>query len=183
MREEKLEKFSIYLEQLRRWNKVHNLTAIEDPKEIAIRHFLDSLTLTLCFKEKKVKVEGKTFCDVGSGAGFPGVPLSIYYGETLDITLIESVSKKCAFLEFLKAHLDLNYKVFCKRAESLNQQFDYALCRALGKLEDIKPMLLTLAKEGVFIMKGRDIPEGYDYCRITLRDIKDSYIIFIPKIK
>ena len=159
------------------------MTAIEDPKEIAIRHFLDSLTLTLCFKEKEVKVEGKTFCDVGSGAGFPGVPLSIYYGETLDITLIESVSKKCAFLEFLRANLDLNYKVLCKRAESLNQQFDYALCRALGKLEDIKPMLLTLAKEGVFIMKGKEIPEGYDYCRITLRDIKDSYIIFIPKIR
>ncbi len=159
------------------------MTAIEDPKEIAIRHFLDSLTLTLCFKEKEVKVEGKTFCDVGSGAGFPGVPLSIYYGETLDITLIESVSKKCAFLEFLRANLDLNYKVLCKRAESLNQQFDYALCRALGKLEDIKPMLLTLAKEGVFIMKGKEIPKGYDYCRITLRDIKDSYIIFIPKIR
>ncbi len=178
-----MEKFSFYLEQLKRWNKVHNLTAIEDPKEIIIRHFLDSLTLTLCFIEKGIKIENKSFCDVGSGAGFPGVPLSIYYGNMMDITLIESVSKKCAFLEFLRSYLDLSYKVICRRAESLDRQFDYVLCRALGKFEDIKPMLLSIAKEGVFIMKGKELPEGYDYCRINLKDIKDSYIIFIPKTK
>ncbi len=127
-------------------------------------------------------MEGKTFCDVGSGAGFPGVPLSIYYGQEMDLTLIESVSKKCAFLEFIKAHLDLNYKVLCKRAEHLDLQFDYALCRALGKLEDIKPMLLRIAKRGVFIMKGKEVPEGYEYCKVELKDLK-GYTIFIPKTK
>ena len=137
----------------------------------------------MCFKEKNISIEGKTFCDVGSGAGFPGVPLSIYYGDKLEITLIESVSKKCAFLEFLKTQLDLNYKVLCKRAEHLNQQFDYVLCRALGKLEDIKPMLLKLAKAGAFIMKGKELPSGYDHCKVDLKDIRESYIIFIPKTK
>ena len=59
---------------------MHNLTAIEDTKEIAIRHFLDSLTLSLSFKEKNVDVKENTICDVCSGAGFPGAELSIYYG-------------------------------------------------------------------------------------------------------
>ena len=162
---------------------MHNLTAIEDTKEIAIRHFLDSLTLSLCFKEENVDVEKNTFCDVGSGAGFPGAVLSIYYGPVLNITLIESVSKKCAFLEFIKAELDLSYEVICKRAEHINLEFDYAVCRALGKLKDIETILLKLSKKGAFVMKGKELPEGYQFCKIELMDIKDSYIIFIPKTK
>ncbi len=162
---------------------MHNLTAIEDTKEIAIRHFLDSLTLSLCFKEKNVDVEKNTFCDVGSGAGFPGAVLSIYYGPVLNITLIESVSKKCAFLEFIKAELDLSYEVICKRAEHISLEFDYAVCRALGKLKDIEPILLKLSKKGAFVLKGKELPESYQFCKIDLKDIKDSYIIFIPKTK
>ncbi len=144
---------------------------------------MDSLTLTLCFEEKNVRVEQNTFCDVGSGAGFPGVPLSIYYGPLLKIALIESVSKKCAFLEFLRAELDLSYEVVCKRAENITLEFDYAVCRALGKLKEIEPIILKLSKRGAFVMKGREVLEGYQFCKVELRDIMENYIIFIPKTK
>jgi 16S rRNA (guanine527-N7)-methyltransferase len=77
----------------------------------------------------------------------------------------------------------LSYEVICKRAEHINLEFDYAVCRALGKLKDIEPILLKLSKKGAFVMKGKELPVGYQFCKIDLKDIKDSYIIFIPKTK
>jgi 16S rRNA (guanine527-N7)-methyltransferase len=120
---------------------------------------------------------------VGSGAGFPGAVLSIYYGPLLNITLIESVSKKCAFLEFIKAELDLSYEVICKRAEHINLEFDYAVCRALGKLKDIEPIPFETIKKGCLCDERERVARGYQFCKIDLKDIKDSYIIFIPKTK
>ncbi|MEZ0361200.1 MAG: 16S rRNA (guanine(527)-N(7))-methyltransferase RsmG [Hydrogenobacter sp.] len=177
------ELFKIYIRELKKWNRVHKLTAIEDDKQIVIRHFVDSLTLALCFREKGINVEGKSVCDVGSGAGFPGVPLKIYYGDRINLTLVESVAKKCAFLEYLKVKLGLEYTVLCKRAENIEESFDIVVCRALGQLKEILPMLNKLARISVFVMKGKEAPKGYDYCRIQTYDIKGSYILFLPKIR
>lgn len=178
-----LELFKIYMQELKKWNRVHKLTAIEDDEQIVIRHFVDSLTLALCFREKGINVEGRSVCDVGSGAGLPGVPLKIYYGDRINLTLIESVAKKCAFLEYLKVKLGLEYTVLCKRAENIEESFDIVVCRALGQLKEILPMLNKLARISVFVMKGKEAPEGYDYCRIQTYDIKGSYILFLPKIR
>ncbi len=174
--------FEIYLQELKRWNRVHKLTSIEDPEEIVIRHFVDSLTLSWCFWQKGIEIDGKSVCDVGSGAGFPGVPLKIYYKDKIKLTLVESIAKKCAFLEYLKVKLNLDYTVVCKRAEQIPENsFDIVVCRALGRLEDIVPMLLKLSRQFVFIMKGRELPKGYDYCEINTHDIKKNYILFLPK--
>jgi len=181
--EAQIKLFKTYLEELKRWNRVHKLTAIEEDREIVIRHFVDSLTLSFCFKEKGINIEGKSVCDVGSGAGFPGVPLKIYYGDKIELTLIESTAKKCSFLEYVKVKLGLDYKVVCKRAEEVEESFDLVVCRALGKLEEVLPLLERLSKEFVFIMKGREVPEGYDYCKIETEDIKGNYIIFLQKTK
>ncbi|ADO45573.1 methyltransferase GidB [Hydrogenobacter thermophilus TK-6] len=180
--DQQVELFYTYMQELKKWNKVHRLTAIEEEEQIVIRHFVDSLTLALCFEQKGLDVKGKSVCDVGSGGGFPGVPLKIYYGPQINLTLVESVSKKCAFLEYVKAKLGLDYRVLCKRAEQLRENsFDIVVCRALGKLEDIVPMLIRLSREFVFIMKGKELPKGYEYCKINTYDIKDSYILFLPK--
>lgn len=88
-----LEKFIIYLNELKKWNKTYNLTSIEDDVAIIIKHFLDSL-LYLCFiPEKQLSI-----ADVGSGAGFPGVPIAIVRPD-LKITLIEPSWKKVRFFE------------------------------------------------------------------------------------
>lgn len=168
---------------MKRWNKVHNLTSIEEDHLIVVRHFLDSISLSLCFEEKSIRVDGLSVCDVGSGAGFPGVPLKIFYGDRINLTLIESVHKKCSFLEYLKVKLSLDYEVLCTRAEKVERTFDLVVCRALGKLEDILELLRRLSSRYIFIMKGSEVPTGFDYCRISLPDIKESYVIFLQNIR
>jgi len=123
------------------------LTAIEEDEEIVIRHFLDSVSVSLCLEEKGIRVDGLSLCDVGSGAGFPGVPLKIYYKDSINLTLIESVAKKCAFLEYIKVKLGLSYRVICKDAQRVEEMFDLVVCRAFGKLKDILPILDRLSKK------------------------------------
>ncbi len=162
---EQLEKFYTYLEQLLKWNRVHNLTALRDWREIALRHFCDSLTPVKFFEGINYSPEGKSLVDVGSGAGFPGVPLKIYYGDKLDVHLVESVSKKCSFLRFLKTKLGLDFKVHCTMAENLSEKFDIAISRALevkGKkthpLEYAYKLLSSLSGELIAIMAGKNPP-------------------------
>ncbi len=121
-------------------------------------------------------------CDVGSGAGFPGVPLKIYYGYRINLTLIEAVSKKCSFLEYLKTRLGLEYRVLCKEAQKVQESFDLVVSRALGKTEKILPLLQRLSNKYIIIMRGVEPLEGYEHCRIELTDVK-SYILFLAKTR
>ncbi|ADC89554.1 methyltransferase GidB [Thermocrinis albus DSM 14484] len=175
--EEQIQRFDLYLRELKRWNKVHNLTSLEEDEQIIKRHFLDSLTLTLCIEEKGIDVKGKKVCDVGSGAGFPGVPLKIFYQDAINLTLIESVSKKCSFLEYLKVVLDIDYRVLCTRAEKVKEKFYVVVSRALGPLEETLPLLINLSEAYIMVMKGREPVEGFEYCYINLPDIKGNYIL------
>ncbi len=174
--------FEVYLKELKRWNKVHNLTSLKEDEEIVLRHFLDSVSVSLCLEEKGIEVDGLSICDVGSGAGFPGVPLKIYYGNRINLTLIEAVAKKCSFLEYLKTKLGIQYRVLCKEAQKVQESFDLVICRALGKLKNILPILEKLSSKYILIMKGSEAPEEYPYCKVELPDIK-SYILFLAKSK
>ena len=89
---EQIKKFYEYMNLLLEWNEKFNLTAIVEPKEIILKHFIDSLTI-----EKYIN-EGNKIIDVGTGAGFPGIPLSIYKPE-IDITLLDSLNKRIIFLQ------------------------------------------------------------------------------------
>ena len=89
--------FTIYWENLKLWNSKINLTSIRDDHEIIMKHFLDSVAVLNYF----VVQENDLVVDVGSGAGFPGIPIKILR-PNLDLTLVESVSKKASFLKFLK---------------------------------------------------------------------------------
>lgn len=121
-----------YIEQLLKWNKVYNLTAIRDPAEMLVRHLLDSLVIApWC--------TGQRLIDVGTGAGLPGVPLAILYPEK-DIHLLDSNSKKTRFLFQVKTVLGLdNISVHNARVESFSPiaQYDAVLSRAFSSLEDM----------------------------------------------
>ncbi|WP_029520945.1 16S rRNA (guanine(527)-N(7))-methyltransferase RsmG [Persephonella sp. IF05-L8] len=161
LNENQLKKFEKYLELLSKWNRVYNLTSIRKKEEIITKHFLDSLTLVKVFERTDISVEGKKIADLGSGGGFPGVPVKIYYGNKIDMYLIEAVQKKCIFLEMLRRELELDYKVLCDRAENINQKFDIVLSRATGDTFDVLKWGKDLLKEGgyLIIMKGKKVEE------------------------
>ena len=134
-----LERFEIYHRLLREWNERMNLTAITDPVEVAEKHFADSLAALPYLKP------GMKVIDVGTGAGFPGVPLLIME-PGLDLTLADSLNKRLTFLEALLQELGLKAELVHGRAEDLGQnklyreRFDGALSRAVANL----PVLLEL---------------------------------------
>ncbi|MBX0310515.1 MAG: 16S rRNA (guanine(527)-N(7))-methyltransferase RsmG [Sulfurihydrogenibium sp.] len=156
-----LELFDKYLSMLLKWNKVYNLTSVRKKDEIVIKHFLDSLTLIKLFEAKAIDVEGKEIADFGTGAGFPGVPLKIYYQDKIKLYLIESINKKCIFLEMLKKELKIDYTVLCDRAENIDKKFDIVVSRATGETFEVLKIGKNLLKENgiIVIMKGKDIEE------------------------
>lgn len=158
---QQLEKFEIYLNMLLKWNKAYNLTSIRKKEDIVIKHFLDSLTLVKLFESKGIDISGKKVADFGSGAGFPGVPLKIYYQDLIDLYLIESITKKCIFLEMLSKELKLKYTVLCKRAEEIQEKFDIVASRATGETFEVLKISKNLLVDGgiIVIMKGKEVEE------------------------
>ena len=139
-----LEKFSSLL--LER-NQVMNLTAITDPEQVAVLHFLDSLCLL-----PLADWAGKTVVDVGTGAGFPGMPLAMAVPEA-SVTLLDSLGKRVAFLEECRAALGLeNVRCVHARAEEFaageRESFDLAVSRAVAALPTLCELCLPLVKVG-----------------------------------
>ncbi len=180
--EERAEKFRLYLDLLQKWNKKHNLIASSTAEDIVNRHFLDSLSLVKCFKDLRVEWIDRRIADVGSGAGFPGCPLKIYLRE-FKLFLIESSQKKCAFLQHLKVFIREDWELLCKRAEEVRDSFDIVLARALGKFEEIAPLLERLSTGYVFVMKGKEIEEkwvrelGYSPFEVSLPGLPRYFIL------
>ena len=128
------------------WNEKLNLTAITEPEEIVLKHFIDSLTILDEIGEKDKIV------DVGTGAGFPGIPLSIMLPET-KITLVDSLNKRLIFLQEVINQLDLkNVELVHARAEEFGQNkkyresFDIATSRAVANLSTLSEYLIPLVK-------------------------------------
>ena len=133
LKTEQLKHFMIYLEELQKWNRSINLTSINSGEEIIIKHFVDSFA---CLSIEQIK-HGASLLDVGTGAGFPGIPLKIIR-QDLNITLIEPVQKKVSFLYFIVGLLRLErVKIFYGTLEQfmandhLDHSFDYVTTRAL----------------------------------------------------
>jgi len=169
--DDQLKKFEIYLNMLSKWNRVYNLTSVRRKEEIITKHFFDSLTLVKLFEKEGINVEGKKGADLGAGAGFPGVPVKIYYGEKIDLYLIESVGKKCIFLEMLKKEISVDYKVICKRSEEVEERFDIVLSRATGETFDVMRWGKDILKVGgyLIIMKGKKVEEELRPFTVSLR--------------
>ena len=156
---EQIKKFYEYMNLLIEWNEKFNLTAIVEPKEIILKHFIDSLTI-----EKYIN-EGNKIIDVGTGAGFPGIPLSIYKPE-IDITLLDSLNKRIIFLQEVIEKLEMkNIEAVHGRAEEFaknkREMFDIATSRAVAPLNILLEYLLPFVKIGgtCLCMKGSNIDE------------------------
>ena len=143
---EQIDKFHKYMNLLIEWNKKMNLTAIIEPSEIILKHFIDSITILKEIKDQEMVV------DVGTGAGFPGIPLSIM-NPTLKITLVDSLNKRLIFLQEVINELDLkNVELVHARAEEFGrnkkyrEKFDVATSRAVANLATLSEYLLPLVK-------------------------------------
>ena len=156
-----IEDFYYYMNELIEWNKNINLTAITEEKEIIQKHFIDSLTII-----KYLKNNDKII-DVGTGAGFPGIPLKIS-NETLDITLLDSLNKRILFLNNVIEKLKLNnIRTIHSRVEDAasnlehREKYDIATSRAVAQLNVLLEYLLPLVKVGgkCICMKGGNIEE------------------------
>lgn len=159
----KQEQFARYLAILMEWNGRMNLTAVREPAAIESRHFLDSLTCAPLMGD----LNGARLIDVGTGAGFPGLPLKILYPE-MQLTLVESVGKKTRFLQAVVQELALtNVTILPERAEALGQQrahreqYDWAVARAVAALPTLAEYLLPFCKVGghMLAQKGRKAEE------------------------
>lgn len=157
IRPDQAEKFQTYLELLLEWNEKINLTAITDPEEIVEKHFVDSLTL---LNNCKIK-QGAKVIDVGTGAGFPGIPLKIMRPD-IKLTLLDSLNKRLNFLKEVCSVLDLEAEFLHKRAEEaglnhpMRESYDVATARAVASLNVLSEYCLPLVKmKGFFLaMKG-----------------------------
>lgn len=161
---EAAEKLDLYAVRLVETNRNVNLTAITDPEGILVKHFLDSLSLAPLLTERAAGLSGAlSLVDVGTGAGFPGVPLAIVC-PSLRLTLLDSLQKRLTFLESLCGELAIPAALVHARAEEagrkpeLREQFDVATARAVAGLPVLCEYLLPLVKPGgqMIAMKGPD---------------------------
>lgn len=192
------EKFYKYMKLLLEWNEKINLTAIKDEKEFIIKHFIDSLTINNYIKNSK------SLIDVGTGAGFPGIPLKLF-NENLSVTLIDSVNKKINVLQDIIEKLELNnIRAIHTRAEDFakdnKEKYDIAVSRAVANMSTLVEYLIPFVKlNGIIIcMKGPNFEEELNSAKKaitvlggTIEKVESFYInkelernvIIIRKIK
>lgn len=154
-----LEQLEIYYNLLIEENKKYNLTAITNKEDVYLKHFYDSLTIT-----KIINLENQSLCDIGTGAGFPGIVLKIIFPK-LKITLLDSTLKKCNFLKLVIDKLNLkDIEVINERAEiyskRIREKYDIVTSRAVANLKHLLEYSIPLLKvNGYYIAMKSDIKE------------------------
>lgn len=160
--DESFKKFEQYYKLLAEWNKKINLTAITKPDEVAVKHFEDSLSV---LKYVDINKNAKII-DIGTGAGFPGIPLKIVRDD-LNLTLLDSLSKRLVFLQDVCNELNISTQTLHSRAEEASkkaeyrEKYDFAFSRAVAQLNILSELCLPYVKKGgCFVaMKGPDTGE------------------------
>lgn len=156
-----LDAFQKYGDLLLEWNEKINLTAIIEPSQVVIKHFIDSLLLLEYIPKQEVKL-----IDVGTGAGFPGIPCKILRSD-IELTLLDSLNKRINFLKEVSSSLNISCDAVHGRAEELGlkvqyrEKFDVTTARAVAHLRELAEYCLPLVKvSGHFIaLKGFDIED------------------------
>lgn len=183
-KEEQIRKFYTYMNLLIEWNNKINLTAITEPNEIIIKHFIDSLTILKYFEDKE------TVIDVGTGAGFPGIPIKIMK-ENVKVTLLDSLNKRINFLNEVIEQLELkNIETVHSRIEDFGrnkknrEKFDVVTSRAVANLTTLSEYMVPLTKIGgkCICMKGLNVEEEIEKSKNAIK-ILGGEIVKIEKLK
>ncbi len=187
--EESIEKFARLLCELERWNARINLTAIREPREMISGHLLDSLAI-------RPLIHGKSLIDIGTGAGFPGLPIAITE-PGLTVELLDSNARKIGFVQHVIGELDIsNATAVRSRAENYapGKRFDTVIARALASI----PRLIELgghlvAEKGVMLaLKGRypagelaEMPDAWDYevTEVTVPELEARHVVMLRRSK
>lgn len=195
-----VECFQIYFDELIDWNRRLNLTSIVDYEDVQIKHFLDSITVSLAFSEMPARV-----LDVGSGAGLPGLALKILYPD-VEVILLDSVKKKASFVEHLIDVLGLErVEIVAGRAEDLardsryRQCFDAVVSRGVARLATLAELTLPFCAVGgvVVAMKKKDVDDELNEAEaaigvlggrlksvmhLRLKELDDRALVIIDKV-
>ena len=149
--QEQIGQFSLFLEELKKWNTKFNLIGPATDEEIITKHFLDSLSIIPAIKS--ITKQNCNILDIGTGAGFPGIPLKIMLPE-ISITLLDSSRKKTEFLRYLNKRLGIKAEIVCGIAEEINKKAEYnetqdiVTARAVAKIHKIEKLCLPFLKKG-----------------------------------
>lgn len=196
--EKMISKFYLYMKNLLEWNEKINLTAIKDEEDIIIKHFIDSIVI---YKY----VEGSKLLDIGSGAGFPGIPLKIL-NEKMQINLIDSVNKKVNFMNDSIEKLELkNINAIHVRAEEIahekafRESYDIVTSRAVANMSTLVEYMLPFVKVGgkCLCLKGPNCEEEINTSKNAIKKLggqisevieykienNDRCLVIINKIK
>ncbi len=169
--------FRVYLNELSLWNDRINLTALKEPKHIALGHFADSLApmiIDKVFSQKHARA-----IDIGTGAGFPGLPLKVANADWR-VTLVDSIGKKCDFLRAVVNAMELNHVEICqKRSEELGldkdhrEKYDFAFARALSSLSTLIEYGLPFLKIGGLLVahRGRTAADEASRVNVALEEL------------
>jgi 16S rRNA (guanine527-N7)-methyltransferase len=185
-----LEQLQTYLDLLLRWNARVNLTAVREPEQIVTRHFGESLFAGEVLVRHLETRSAPTLADLGSGAGFPGIPIKLLLPD-LDVTLIESQNKKATFLRELVRTLRLEgVTVFCGRAEQWNGSAHVLTLRAVEQFERVLPLAAGLVRhDGLLCLligeqlrqAQQSIGDGWEWCEAVAVPESSSRIIALAK--
>ena len=171
--DEQIKKFMNYMNLLLEWNEKINLTAITQPDEVKLKHFVDSLTVL-----KYINDDYKVI-DIGTGAGFPGIPLKIM-NENTKITLLDSLNKRINFLNIVIETLNLrNIQAIHGRAEEIarnklyREKYDVAVSRAVANLSTLTEYMLPFVKVGgkCICMKGANVNEELERAQNAIKEL------------
>ena len=198
--DEKISDIDIYIREINAWNAKADLTALKDYESMFVNLFLDAFTLLPFIKSDS------TLVDIGTGGGFPGLALKLFHRD-LKVTLIDSSSKKCVFLNHISTLLNMkDVNVLWERAEemgrdvSYREKFDYACCRAVASMSTISELCIPFLKVGGSFVasKGKDKAEitqaegvikNIGGCIDRVENIKYSFfneeknIVIVSKVK
>ena len=173
--EQALNRFEIYKDLLIKWNEKINLTAITEEYEVIMKHFIDCLEIVKYINEKESVI------DVGTGAGFPGIVIAIYFNSNIRITLVDALEKRVKFLQEVISKLELkNVEIIHSRAEELSrnenyrEKFDVVTSRAVSALNVLLEFNIPLLKKDgrALLLKGSNLQSELDISKKALQILK-----------
>lgn len=170
-----------YMTRFLEENAKINLISKNEEKFLWEKHVYDSLSLELFFDKTGVKPDAKTLLDIGTGGGFPAVPVAIKY-PTLKITALDSIRKKLTAIENISRDMGIsNLETLCERAENLTEKYDFITSRAVATLDKISTYALPLLRKGGYFIayKSKKVQEEIDDAKSTIKRLGGEIVDII----